>query len=86
MAHKGLMGLLISPFTSPQIICLQLDPQPSALRLWPSAFGHQPSVFSRRPSASGILPLLLGSNPMSNVYSLYHNENILLRGRSPLFG
>ncbi|CAL8166307.1 unnamed protein product [Prunus armeniaca] len=86
MAHKSLMGLLLSPFTSPRIICLQPDPQPSALHLQPSAFGHQPSTLSLRPSASGILPPLLGSNSMCNVYSLYHNENILLRGRSPLFG
>ncbi|CAL2228377.1 unnamed protein product [Prunus armeniaca] len=86
MAHKGLIGLLLSSFTSPRIICLRPDPQPSALRLRPSAFGPQPSALSLRPSAFDILPPLLGSNPMCNVYSLYHNENILLRGRSPLFG
>ncbi|CAL9007202.1 unnamed protein product, partial [Prunus brigantina] len=55
---------------------------------WPSArssaFNLHPLAFL--PSTFGILPLLLGSNPMCNVYSLYHNENILLRGHSPLFG
>ncbi|CAL2268716.1 unnamed protein product [Prunus armeniaca] len=55
MAHKGLISLLLSPFTSPRIICLQSDPLPSALRLQPSAFGHhhQPSALILRPSAFG---------------------------------
>ncbi|ONI20584.1 hypothetical protein PRUPE_2G023400 [Prunus persica] len=62
------MGLPMSPFTNSWIIGLQPDPQPLAFLL----------------SAFGICPLLLESNPMCNVYSLYYNENILLRGHSPL--
>ncbi|CAL2268718.1 unnamed protein product [Prunus armeniaca] len=58
MAHKGLIGLLLSPFTSPRIICLQSDPLASALRLQPSAFGPHPSTLNLRPSTSGILPIL----------------------------
>ncbi|CAL8081665.1 unnamed protein product [Prunus armeniaca] len=46
------MGLLLSPFTSPRIICPQPDPQPSTLRLRPSAFGPQPSAISLRHSSS----------------------------------
>ncbi|CAL9012550.1 unnamed protein product, partial [Prunus brigantina] len=44
MAHKGLMGLPLSPFTSSWIIGLQ-----SAFGLQPSAFGPQPSAFSLQP-------------------------------------
>ncbi|CAL8165947.1 unnamed protein product [Prunus armeniaca] len=58
MAHKSLMGLLLSPFTSSRIICLQSDPLPSALRFQPSAFGHhpQPSALILRLSAFGHQP------------------------------
>ncbi|CAL2268717.1 unnamed protein product [Prunus armeniaca] len=56
MAHKGLMSLLLSSFTSSQIICLQPDLLSSALSLRPSAFGPPPSAISLRPSALGHQP------------------------------
>ncbi|KAL6270066.1 hypothetical protein ACE6H2_026977 [Prunus campanulata] len=55
------MGLPMNPFTSPRIIGLQSDPQPSAISLRPSApsaFNHQPSTICLRPSAFGFCLLI----------------------------
>ncbi|CAL2259875.1 unnamed protein product [Prunus armeniaca] len=76
MAHKGLMGLPLSPFTSSRIIGLQPALQPSAFDLQPSVFSLQPSAFgiSLRPSALGLQPstfslCAIGCSPTSSYSS-----------------
>ncbi|CAL8992739.1 unnamed protein product [Prunus brigantina] len=66
MAHKGLMGLPLSPFTSSRIIGLQPALQPSAfgIGLQPlqpsaSAFGPQPSAFSLQPMCNRVLTFII---------------------------
>lgn len=83
---QGPHGLTPEPIYKLTDHWLQPALQPSAFGLQPSAFGIGLQPLQPSASAFGPQPLAFRLQPMCNVYGLYHNENILLCGRSPIFG